>query len=182
MKNNVSDLFNRYRRKLFLFIADRVPLQEDAEDILQDVFLRFLQAEETSPVLQASGWLYKVARNCIIDKSRKKQDERMPQIATQDDGDTFVREVTEVLVDEEQSPEKEYLRALVWEQLEDALDELPQEQKYVFEETELKGVSFKELSVQTHLSVETLLSRKHYAVKFLRKRLKSIYEELLSEE
>ena len=89
---------------------------------------------------------------------------------------------TEVLIDEDQSPEREYLKNLIWEELEAALDELPKEQKYVFEKTELDGVSFKELSRQSNISVKTLLSRKHYAVLYLRKRLREVYEDFLEED
>lgn len=179
MKNNVADLFDTYRQKLLFFIRDRIADKDEAEDILQDVFLGFIRAEETAPILRASGWLYRAARNRIIDKNRKKQEERLP-VAGQEDA--FVREVTEVLADEDRSPEKEYLRTLVWEELEKALDDLPPEQKYVFEQTELNGLSFKELSADSGVAIETLLSRKHYAVKHLRKQLKEIYEVLLSDE
>ena len=179
MNNNIADIFNMYRRKLLVFINDRVSREEDAEDILQDVFLRLIQTEETTSVMQISGWLYRVARNCIIDRSRKQQEERIPQVIIQQGDDLFIREITEVLNDENQSPEKEYLRTLVWEELEKALDELPLEQRVIFEQTELNGVTFRELSIENGIPVETLLSRKHYAVKHLRKRLKEIYEDLL---
>ena len=124
MKNNVADIFKKYRQKLLAFIRDKVQKEEDAEDILQDVFLRLIQTEENTSILQISGWLYQVARNSIIDRNRKQQEERMPQIAVQRNADSFLREVTEILVDEDLSPDKEYLRTLVWEELEKALSEL----------------------------------------------------------
>lgn len=182
MKNNIAEIFEKYRRKLLAFISDRVPEEEDAEDILQDVFLRLIQTEETTSVMQVSGWLYQVARNSIIDRSRKQTEERIPQNAIQKGEDTFIYEVTEILADDDLSPDKEYLKALVWEELGQALDELPSEQRFVFEQTELNGVSFKELSSQTGVPVKTLLSRKHYAVKHLRKRLKEVYEALLYDD
>lgn len=181
MSNNIADIFKKYRQRLLTFIRDRAP-EEDAEDILQDVFLRFVQTEKVAPVVQISGWLYQVARNNIIDRGRKQKEERIPRASVRQGDDTFVREVTEVLVDEDRSPEKEYLRTLVWEELEKALDELPSEQRYVFEQTELNGMSFKELSAESGVPVETLLSRKHYAVKYLRKQLKEIYDALLYDE
>lgn len=163
MKNNVADIFKKYRQKLLAFIRDKVQKEEDAEDILQDVFLRLIQTEENTSILQISGWLYQVARNSIIDRNRKQQEERMPQIAVQRNDDSFLREVTEILVDEDLSPDKEYLRTLVWEELEKALSELPPEQRIVFEQTELQGITFKELSASSGIAVKTLLSRKHYA-------------------
>lgn len=182
MKNNIAEVFEKYRRKLLAFISDRVPEEEDAKDILQDVFLSLIQTEETTSVMQISGWLYQVARNNIIDRSRKQKEDRIPQSAIRKGEDTFVYEVTEILADENQAPDKEYLKALVWEELAQALDELPSEQRLVFEQTELNGVSFKDLSAQTGVSVKTLLSRKHYAVKHLRKRLKEVYEALLYDD
>ena len=182
MKNNVADIFKSYRRKLLAFIRDKVSEEEDAEDILQDVFLRFMQTEENTSILQVSGWLYRVARNSIIDRSRKKQEERMPLKASQQGDEVFLREITEVLIDEDQSPEQEYIRRLVWNELETALGELPAEHREAFEMTELQGMSFKELALHTGTATETLISRKHYAVTHLRKRLKHIYETLLDDE
>lgn len=182
MKNNVADIFKKYRQKLLAFIRDKVRQEEDAEDILQDVFLRLIQTEKNTSIMQISGWLYQVARNSIIDRNRKQQEEHMPQIAVQRNDDSSLREVTEILVDEDLSPDKEYLRTLVWEELEKALSELPTEQRIVFEQTELQGIIFKELSTSSGIAVKTLLSRKHYAVKYLRQQLKKVYEALLYDE
>lgn len=107
----------------------------------------------------------------------------MPETAIQQQGgDIFIRQATDFLIDEEQSPEKEYLKNLVWEELEAALYELPEEQRYAFEQTELNGLTFIELSEICKVPVSTLISRKHYAVTYLRKRLKDIYESLINEE
>lgn len=181
MGNNVADIFNRYRRKLLAFVRDRVP-DDDAEDILQDVFLRLIQTESSDSVMQVSGWLYQTARNRITDYYRKQREEELPPVGSERGDGTFIREVSDVLNDDERSPEKEYLRALVWEELEKALGELPDEQRTVFEQTELCGISFRELSEKSGVSVKTLLSRKHYAVKYLRERLKEIYEAILYDE
>lgn len=178
--NNVADIFKAYRHRLLAFIRDRVPPGE-AEDILQDVFLRLVQTEKTTSVIQVSSWLYQVSRNSIIDRSRKHKEERLPQSAIQKDDDIFIRQVTEILVDNEQTPEKEYVKKIVWEELEKALGELPAVQRRVFEQTELDGKTFKALAAESGIPVETLLSRKHYAVKHLRKRLKEVYEALLEE-
>ena len=117
MKNNVADTFKKYRQKLLAFIRDKVRQEEDAEDILQDVFLCLIQTEKNTSILQISGWLYQVARNSIIDRNRKQQEEHMPQIAVQRNDDSSLREITEILVDEDLSPDKEYLRTLVWERI-----------------------------------------------------------------
>ena len=106
----------------------------------------------------------------------------MPETVIRQDGDTFMQQVTDFLIDEEQSPEKEYLKSVVWEELEKALYELPEEQRYVFEQTELNGLTFIELSEMCKTPMNTLISRKHYAVRYLRKRLKNIYESLIYEE
>ena len=178
---NVAEIFKKYRRQLFSFIRYRTS-EDEAEDILQDVFLRFIQADNVSPINQVSSWLFQTARNKIIDNGRKCKEERMPEIVIQQDGDTFMQQVTDFLIDEEQSPEKEYLKSVVWEELEKALYELPEEQRYVFEQTELNGLTFIELSEMCKTPVNTLISRKHYAVRYLRKRLKNIYESLIYEE
>lgn len=179
--NNIAELFTTYRRRLLAFIRNRVP-EDEAEDIVQDVFLRLIQAEKTTSVAEVSAWLYRVARNSMIDRSRKQREKRMPQTALQRDDEVFTREITEILIEEDQSPEKELVRNLVWVELEKALSELPAEQRWVFERTELDGMSYKALSAETGVAVETLLSRKHYAVKYLRQQLKEVYEALLDEE
>ena len=119
-RHNVAEIFKKYRRQLFSFIRYRTS-EDEAEDILQDVFLRFIQADNVSPINQVSSWLFQTARNKIIDNGRKCKEERMPEIVIQQDGDTFMQQVTDFLIDEEQSPEKEYLKSVVWEELEKAL-------------------------------------------------------------
>ena len=176
--NSISESFEKYRHQLLSFIRNRTS-DDEAEDTLQDVFLRLVEADRISPITQVANWLYQAARNKIIDNSRKKREERMPEIASkQDNGDTFMLQLSELMTSEDYSPEKEQLRNAVWEELEDALADLPDEQRYVFEQTEFEGRSFKDLSTETGLSVNTLISRKHYAVKYLRKQLREIYEDI----
>lgn len=179
-RSNIASLFNKYRWRLTAFVRSRVP-KEEAEDIVQDVFLRFIQSDRESPVNQVSSWLFRAARNKIIDCSRKCREERLPENSFMQNGNRFIRQVTEVLVEDDRSPEKEYLRSLVWKELEMALDELSGEQRMAFEETELNGLTFNELSIKTGIPVNTLVSRKHYAVIYLRRRLKEIYEALVYE-
>lgn len=180
-KNNPAEVFGKYRRQLGAFIARRIPSREEAEDILQDMFMRFVQTDALNPVTQVAAWLFRTARNRIIDHSRKRREERMPQMRGQDDESGFVSEITALLADEESSPEMEYLRTLVWEEVEKALGELPAAQRDVFELTEMEGFTFRELAEDTGIPVATLLSRKHYAVKHLRNRLAEVYEALLTE-
>jgi RNA polymerase sigma factor (sigma-70 family) len=176
----IADIFKKYQAQLRGFIARRVSSKEDSEDILQNVFYQFMKNDQAdNPIEQISAWLYSVARNQIIDRSRKHREEEMPYFSGYDEDGTFLKELSELMPDEDQSPEMDYLRAMVWEELENALLELPDEQRTVFELTELEGVPFKEIAESTGIPVNTLISRKRYAVLFLRKRLSSLYDEIL---
>jgi RNA polymerase sigma factor (sigma-70 family) len=178
-KNNVTAIFTALQQKLLTFIANRVSSEEDAEDLLQDVFLRFLQTEENVSIEKISAWLYKVARNRIIDYWRKKRETNIPAPSDDEDDETAIKEITDILIEKDANPEQEYLRNFIWEEIENAMDELPKEQREVFEQTELENKSYQELALDSKVSIKTLLSRKHYAVLFLRKRLKKIYEMVL---
>jgi len=183
MSQNTSDIFAQYQSQLRGFIAKRVPSKEDCEDILQNVFYQLAKVDlEKNPIQQISAWLYTVARNQITDRSRKQRESSMPYLNNGDEDGSFVKEVTEILFDDDASPEMVYLRALFWEELEKALSELPEEQRNVFELTELEGISFKEISESTNIPVNTLISRKRYAVLHLRKRLSNLYDELLLDD
>ena len=176
----VSYIFRKYQAQLKGFIAKRVTAKEDREDILQNVFYQLARIDlEAYPITQISAWLYSVARNQIIDWSRKRRDEEMPVVPDRDEDGSFIREVTEMLLDEDSSPEMDFIKSLIWEELETAMGELPEEQRTVFELTELQGFSFKEISESTGITVNTLISRKRYAVLHLRKRLADLYKELL---
>lgn len=178
-KNNLTAVFNTFRQKLLSFITYRVSSEEDAEDLLQDIFLRFAQTEETVSVEKISAWLYKVARNRIIDYWRKKKETTLLPPSGEEEDDLPLKEITNILIEEEANPEQEYLRKCIWEEIESALYELPEEQREVFEQTEFENKSYEEIASECHVPVKTLLSRKHYAVIFLRKRLKKIYETIL---
>lgn len=180
-KNKISDVFKKYQAQLKGYINKRVNSKEDGEDILQNVFYQLLKTDSLiNPIEEMTAWLYAVARNQIIDWKRKRKEEEMPHIAKEDSDELFMSEISNFLFDEESTtPEDVYLRSLVWSELEVALAELPEEQRDVFEWTELKGLPFKEISKSTGISVNTLISRKRYAVLHLRLRLKSLYEDLL---
>ncbi|HTM90256.1 MAG TPA: sigma-70 family RNA polymerase sigma factor [Terriglobales bacterium] len=173
----ISAAVQKERVRLRSFIRRRVADEADAEDILQDVFYEFVQAYRLmKPIEQAGAWLFRVARNRIIDLYRKRKHDPLrepPGFA--EDGESFNLE--DLLPSPESGPEAVFARSLLLAELDDALDELPEEQREVFVAHELEGQSFRELAAATGLSVNTLLSRKRYAVLHLRRRLKAIHSE-----
>jgi RNA polymerase sigma factor (sigma-70 family) len=154
-----------------------VPDPRDAEDILQDVFYKLVEANRLlMPIDHVTGWLFRVARNRITDLFRKKKPERFSDIAA--DQDDELLQLEELLPSPDAGPEALYARHVLLDELEVAIDELPVEQREVFVAHELEGRSFKEIAAETGVSVNTLLSRKRYAMRRLRARLQGIYDEL----
>jgi RNA polymerase sigma factor (sigma-70 family) len=171
----IAEVLQRDEGRLRRFIRRRVVSEGDVEDILQDVFYELVEAYRLmKPIEQVSAWLFRVAANRITDLFRKKKHEPFPHDVTSD-GDRLT--VADLLPSPEGGPEAAYARGVLLEELEAALDELPEEQRDVFVAHELEGRSFKELAAASGLSINTLLSRKHYAVLHLRRRLQSIYDE-----
>jgi RNA polymerase sigma factor (sigma-70 family) len=163
------------RPRLFDFIRRRVRTNEDAEDILQDVLLQLASSYSiTEPIEKLTSWLFTVARNKVIDWYRKRRPDALPRDA---DDPSMPLNLDQILYDPTQNPDRVYSRSLVWTELSDALDELPDEQKEVFVMHELEGKSFKEIAQITREPINTLLSRKRYAVLFLRERLQELYNE-----
>ena len=175
---NITNTIKTISNRLFGFIKQRVASTEDAEDILQEVFYQF--AGNTEPIEQATGWLYKVARNKITDNYRKHKLPLADDIfnSTENDDENF--NWKEMLLPTDATPETEYLRNIFWEELKAALDELPAAQREVFLLNEIDGVPFKDIAEQTGESVATLISRKRYAVLHLRERLSVLKDELLN--
>jgi len=160
------------------FIRRRVADVEDAEDILQDVFYELVEADRLmKPVEHVTAWLFRVARNRITDRFRKKKPQAFSDssVAVAEDGESLRLE--DLLPSPDAGPEAIYARNVLVEELDTALDELPDEQREVFVAHEIEGRSFKELAAESGLSINTLLSRKHYAVLHLRERLEAIFEE-----
>lgn len=179
--NRIADIFRTYQARLRSFISRRVPSREDCEDILQDVFYQLLCTDrEETPIEQVSAWLYAVARNRMIDHGRKQMEIPFSSFEKEAKDTSFVDEVADLFSGNVLSPEIDYFRSLVEEELGKALQELPVEQRSIFVLTELEGFSFKEIAASTGLPLNTLLSRKRYAVVHLRKRLAALYEEWLS--
>lgn len=177
----LSQAIARDEPKLRNFIRRHVADTSDAEDIVQEVFYELLEAYRLmKPVEHVTAWLFRVARNRMIDLFRKKKPESLNEPAfSSDDGDTLLLE--DMLPSAEASPEAAYARNMLLDALEDAIEELPEAQREVFIAHELTGLSFKEISAETGVSVNTLLSRKRYAVLYLRQRLQAIYEDFVKE-
>ena len=175
-QKNITETIKAYSNRLFGFIKQRVGSNEDAEDILQDVFYQL--AGNTKPVDQLSAWLFTIARNKITDSYRKKRTELLDDIFLNDEEEDIGWD--EILFLGNTDPETEYVRSIFWTTLNEALDELPREQKDAFVQHELNDISFDEMSKHTGIPVPTLISRKRYAVVYLRKRLEIVKNELLN--
>jgi len=183
-KDSVAQTFIKYRERLLRFIRSRVHAIEDAEDILSDVFYNFTRVNDlVNPVEQTAAWLYRAARNRIIDHYKKKKDISFSVLLDDDDinDDEELSDFMDILAIDENTPETETLRSFVWDAIKNTIDELPQEQKDIFIQTEFEGFAVNEIAEKTGISVNTLLSRKHYAVKYLRKKLKNLYIDFLGE-
>ena len=177
----ITEVVKREQSRLRNFIRRRVPDPRDAEDILQDVFYELVEANRLlMPIEHVTGWLFRVARNRITDLFRKKRPESLSDTAVTDEDDELLQ-LEDLLPSPEAGPEALYVRSVLLDEIELALDELPEEQYDVFVAHELEGRSFKEISAETGVSVNTLLSRKRYAVLHLRKRLKRIYDDFTKE-
>jgi len=173
----ISDVVKREQSRLRNFIRRRVPDPLDAEDILQDVFYRLVEANRLlMPIEHVTGWLFRVARNRITDLFRKKEPENFSEIDSADEEDESLQ-FEDLLPSPDAGPEALYARNVMLDELRQAVSELPKEQRDVFIAHEFHGRSFKELSAETGVSVNTLLSRKRYAVLHLRERLQQAYDE-----
>lgn len=184
MEQVKASTFRKERSKLLGFIRQRVGSVQEAEDILQDVFVQFvLGFEDIQNINRVTSWLYSVARHKIIDRYRR--DAARPQqtdfeLSVGTDGDSPLT-LQEILPDLDNSPESALMREAIWDEIAEALDELPAEQRAIFILNEVDGRGFREISEETGVSINTLLSRKRYAILALRKRLQKFYEEFLKD-
>ncbi len=176
----IADVVEREQSRLRNFIRRRVPDPRDAEDILQDVFYELVEANRLlMPIEHVTGWLFRVARNRITDLFRRKRPDSFSDTAVprQEDEDDERQRLEDLLPSPDAGPEALFARQVLLDELELAVDELPEEQREVFVAHEVEGRSFKEMAAETGVSVNTLLSRKRYAVRHLRERLQRIYDE-----
>ena len=175
----ISEIVTKQRLRLRNFIRRRVPDPADAEDIVQEVFYELVEANRLlMPIEHVTSWLFTVARNRITDLFRKKKPENFSDAAVEDEAGELLR-IEDLLPSPQAGPEAIYLRNALLEELELAIDELPDQQREVFVAHELEGRSFKEMAAETGVPLNTLLSRKRYAVLHLRERLRDIYDELM---
>ena len=174
----ILETIKSYGKSLMGFIRKRVKSDADAEDVLQDVWYQFSNVINAEPIEQTSAWLYRVAKNKILDKHKKHTESLLEDLYSAGDTDE-APDFISILMIEATTPETAYLRKLFWDELFIALDELPEEQKQVFVWQELEDLSFDEISAKTGVKYNTLVSRKRYAVLHLRKRLKQLYKEII---
>jgi RNA polymerase sigma factor (sigma-70 family) len=175
---NIVRAVSDYGKGLFNFIRGKVTTEADAEDILQDVWYQLSNIDDTDEIEQLRGWLFKVARNKIIDKSRKKTEQLIDDLIDADDDEEEFN-LADVLLPDANDPETEYIKDLFWQELFTALDELPENQKQVFVWNELEDKTLQQIADETGEKLKTIISRKGYAVKYLRNRLKTLYHEFL---
>jgi RNA polymerase sigma factor (sigma-70 family) len=180
--DNIEKLIAEYQPQIKSFIRKRVENKEDAEDILQDVFYQFVKTVHTSmnPIEQVAAWLYRVTKHTIINHGKKRHEKTFAYPNNESD-EEILKDFSDVLFNNEvaPSPETEYLRSLVWTELENALADLPHEQRAIYELTEFDDIPIKKIAQTTGVPINTLLSRKHYAVLHLRRRMKQLYYEVL---
>lgn len=167
----ILDALLACQTKLRAFIRRRIPVREDVDDILQEVTLQLINVEQ--PVENVSAWLFRAARNEMVDRSRKKKEWLFS------DDDEIENDCCAILFSEAGTPEDARLSEIFWDELENALAALPKTQREVFEKTTLQNYSFKQLALETGLPVQTLLSRKHKAVRYLRSRLSALYNDIM---
>jgi RNA polymerase sigma factor (sigma-70 family) len=177
-KVDIIQTVQDYGNRLFSFIRNRVKSDEDAQDILQDVWFRLSNVSDAEPIEQVGSWLFTVARNRITDMYRKQKPGSLDDFIYEDeDGEVNYKDI---LLSDFKSPEDEELKKIFWDEFSKALDELPKEQKEAFLQNEMEDKTFREMAEKTGESIKTLISRKRYAVLHLRKKLDSLYTELLT--
>jgi RNA polymerase sigma factor (sigma-70 family) len=175
---SIKTTIKSYGKKLYSFIRNRVGTNEDAEDILQDVWYQLSNLDSGLPE-QIGAWLYRVAQNKIIDKYRKQKPDSIEDYSYEDEeGEMNFRDI--LLSDESDDAETGYLKKLFWEELLEALSELPNVQREVFVKNEIEDMKLKDIADETGESIKTVISRKRYAVIYLRERLRSLYEEIIN--
>lgn len=176
-ENIISQTVTSYGGKLMSFIRPKVKNTEDAEDILQEVWYQFSSLTNLSEIVNVGGWLYRVTSNKIIDKYRKKKTENLEDFVYEDeDGEFSIKDI--LLMDDSAGPEVKMFQDEIWKKLFEALDELPEKQRLVYTENELNDKTLQQIADEQGENIKTIISRKNYAVKHLRSRLRQLYEDL----
>lgn len=176
-ENIISQTVTSYGGKLMSFIRPKVKNTEDAEDILQEVWYQFSSLTNLSEIVNIGGWLYRVTANKITDKYRKKKTENLEDFVYEDEDGTFsIKDI--LLLDDSAGPEVKMFQDEIWKKLFEALEELPEKQKLVYMENELNDKTLQQIADEQGENIKTIISRKNYAVKHLRNRLKQLYEDL----
>lgn len=179
----LDNLIRQHTPRLRAFVNGRVSNREDAEDIVQDTLLQLLRSLRIleNPIGQVTSWLYTVAHNLIVNHEVKRRETELPFRPQESDEDSFMGDLSEIMVSESDSPDMLMLRQMVWQELDNALSELPAEQREAIKLTEVEGLSSAEAAERMQVSIGTFLSRKHYAVLHVRKRLHALYQELINQ-
>lgn len=173
----IAKTVKNYGGKLLSFIRPKVNNAEDAEDILQEVWYQFSNLTNIAEIVNISGWLYRVSRNKITDSYRKKKTENLEDFVYEnEDGSFSIKDI--LLLDDSENPELLAFREEVWKELYSALEELPQKQRHAFLESEIEGKKLQEIADEQGENIKTIISRKNYAVKHLRKRMTILYKDL----
>jgi RNA polymerase sigma factor (sigma-70 family) len=178
-ERKISNTIDKYGKKLFAFIKDKVHLIEDAEDILQEVWYQFSRLSNIDELESVSGWLYSVSRNKITDLYRKNKSENLEDLRSENE-DAYHLINDFLLTDNSANPETSLFKEMFWDVLFEALDEIPYKQRFVFIMNEIEGKTLKEIADEQNENIKTIISRKSYAVKHLRKKLSHAYEEFLN--
>lgn len=179
--DNLDDIIRQNAPRLSRFVRSRVDNRDDADDIVQDTLYQLVRALSfaDNPIGRVTSWLYTVAHNLIVNHNRRRREVAMPTIE-HDEDDTFMTDLSEIMAASDvDNPDMLMLRGMVWDELERALASLPPEQREAIVLTEIRGLSTREAASATGVSVATFLSRKHYGVLQIRKRLRSLYDELV---
>ena len=176
-ENMIAQTVSNYGGKLMSFIRPKVKNTEDAEDILQEVWYQFSSLTNLSEIVNVGGWLYRVTSNKIIDKYRKRKTENLEDfVYEEEDGSFSIKDI--LLLDDSAGPDVKMFQDEIWKKLFEALEELPEKQKLVYTENELNNKTLQEIADEQGENIKTIISRKNYAVKHLRNRLRQLYEDL----
>lgn len=179
-KKSVKSIVSSFGKQLFSYVKSRIKVMEDAEDIVQEIWYQLAKMTNIDDIENLSAWLYAIANNKITDRYRKKKSDSLEDLFHEDnEGNIRIKQI--LFSDTANNPDMEFVREIFWQQLFIALDELPENQRYVFIQNEIEGRTLQEIADEKEENVKTIISRKSYAVKHLRKKLDSVYNEFINQ-